>query len=276
MKDLSRSKNRLGRSKSGDLLKSNTLISLKKICKFLHIKNYSGLNKDSLILTINKYHATLKIQKWARKILSKDEICPISFESIKYPCFAFKTENNVLIYYNIQALRNFLIKTGDFRDPSTRVKYTDKQLFEIDSIYRYNLNLHPFNINSDNSSNFFKSVFQASRNYRFYERIKEKEQELLIFERILDSISNEIIELISENLNNETNILTFNSMYLHDYQIQFRRLINRSNSHAKYMINKNIDNFNQILTKEKTFNKIQFRTCEYVIIYLYQLREELY
>lgn len=252
-----------------DILKTNTLVTLKKICKFLHIKNYSGLRKNELIIAINKYHAMIKLQRWARRILSKNEECPISCEPIRYPCYAYKTANNVLIYYNLEALRSFLIKTGDFRDPNTRAEYTEKQLLEIDAIYKYSTG----GINQSNED-YFKSVLKASKSTRFYEKLKEHEEEKLIFERLLDTICDEIITFINENQND--NFFILNALYLHEYQIQFRRLLNRSKENAEYVINKNIDNFSQILTKEKNYNKKQHESCGHVIAYLFQLREELY
>jgi len=272
------------------MLKTCTLTTLKQMCRLLRIKNYSGLRKNELILFISKYHAIIKLQKWVRKILSKNELCPISCEPIRYPCFVFKTPNNVLIYYNLLTLRNFLIKTGDFRDPSTRTEYTNKQLLELDNIYNYYEKLHPTinqatinqatinqsTINQateETAENYFKSVFKASKNKRFYQRIKDREQEQLIFERILDSICDGIIELIGEN--NKNNFFILETVYLYEYQTQFRRLLNRSNSHAEYVINKNISNLNQINHKE-SYNDNQHKTCEYTVIFLYQLREELY
>jgi hypothetical protein len=289
-----------------DILNSNTLVALKKICKFLHIKNYSGLRKNELILSINKYHAMIKLQRWARKFLSNKEPCPISFEPIKYPCYAFKTPNNVLIYYNLDALRSFLIKSGDFRDPSTRREYTDKELLEMDNIHKYYNSLHPQveskpkkikenipivnksgkkrpkivnsqdNQDKENNDDYFKSVFKASKSKKFYEKMKEKEQEQLIFERILDSICDDVVALINDNLFNAYTRDTLKTTYLYDYQTQFRRLLNRSKTHAEYVINKNIENLNQVNRKEKSYNNNQSDTCEYVVIFLYQLREELY
>jgi hypothetical protein len=189
----------------------------------------------------------------------------------------------------LEALREFLIKTGDFRDPSTRSEYTDKQLLEIDNIHNYYDNLHPIHktnnkikkqkeqkeqINEKEKDNFFKSVFKASKNKKFYERIKEKEQEQLIYERLLDSICDDIVKFINENI--KDCLFTLETVYLHDYRIHFRRLINRSTTHAEYVINRNIENLNQILRKEQTYNNNQCNICEYVIIFLEQLREEIY
>lgn len=294
-----------------DILYSNTLTTLKKICKFLHIKNYSSLRKNEIISLINKHHAMIKLQRWMRRVFSKEETCPISCEPIKYPCFAYKTPNNVFIYYNLDALRSFLIKSGDFRDPSTRGEYTEKQLLEMDNIYDYyHTVLHPLpkpekqvepvevdtatdgDVHSEcpedqkirktkkrtnksqdkEKGDFFKSVFKASKSKKFYEKIKEKEQEQLIFERILDSICEEIVKFIGDHKNDTQ--FTLDAIYLYDYRTQFRRLVNRSKTHAEYVINRNIESLNQVCRKEKSYNNNQYKSCEYVVINLYQFREE--
>lgn len=274
-----------------DILNMNNLSTLKKICKFLHIKNYSNLNKKELILIINKYHSIKKIQKWIRKIYSKNENCPISFESIKYPCYSIKVNNN-FIYYNLCAIRSYLIKTGDFRDPMTRILYTDKQLLEMDTIYKYYNDNCKYSLeyndlektinnpskkirkNTDDPEEYFNSVYKASKNTRYYEKIKEKEQELLILERLLDMISGEIMNFISDTEND--NLFILNTLYLNDYQIQFNRLLNRSIKHALYVIDKHIENFNQLYNKEKNYQDYQYKLCEHVIVYMYQLKEDLY
>jgi len=253
-------------------LDSDTLVTLNKMCKFLHIRNYSSLRKSALVSLITRHYATIRLQRWTRRVLSKGESCPISCESIKYPCFAFKTTNNVLIYYNLVELRNFLIKTGDFRDPSTRANYTDEQLLEMDSVYKYYYGLHPQTSKTEETG--FKSVFKASKSTRFYEKIKEKEQEQLIFERLLDSICDDMIRFVNET--NCDNLMMLETMYLYDYRIQFRRLVNRSKTHAEYVVNRNISNVNQVVAKETAFSKNQYNTCEYIVLCMYQLREEVY
>lgn len=244
---------------------TTTLPELKKICKFMHIKKYTGLKKINIILMINKHLSILKIQRWIRKKLSKNESCPISMDRINYPCFVYKPiGTQKLIYYNLSAIKNFLIKSGDFRDPISRDSYTEENLQTMDIIDKY---YHKYEKNYK-----IVSVCKASKNTKFYLKMKEKECELLTFERILDAICQDIKELIAENpLDN----FMMNAVYLHDYRIQFRRLLLRSLSHAEYVINKNIDNINASRIKEFKMAK-QYETSDNVTHFLYQLREELY
>ena len=48
-----------------------------------------------------------------------------------YPFFAFKPKGSILfIYYNLIDLADYLITTGDFRDPKTREKYSDDRILQ--------------------------------------------------------------------------------------------------------------------------------------------------
>jgi hypothetical protein len=255
---------------NNDILNNSNVITLKKICRNLHIKKYSALKKSELISLINEHHSILKIQRWTRKVLCKNEPCPISLEPIRYPCFAFKTKNNVLIYYNLHAFKDFLIKTGDFRDPISRTPLTELQLITMDEIDNYSKTI---NKTDENIEKLTKSVYRASKNTKFYERMKEKECELLSLERILDNICQEIKNLIDEN---NSSIFVLNTTYLYDYQIQFRRVITRSRDHAEYVIDKNIKFLYTSLQKETKYTQKQVKTCEYIITWMYQLREEAY
>ena len=108
---------------------NTSVVNLKKICKRLHITNYSIMKKNELRNEIYKYFSIVKIQKSFRKYFSSEEICPISIEPIKYPCFPFKPKGATkFIYYNLEPLIEYLITTGDFRDPKTREKYSSDTL----------------------------------------------------------------------------------------------------------------------------------------------------
>ena len=117
-------------------MNSIKVTDLKKICKSLNIKKYSKMPRETLTENIDKFLSVLKIQRWTRKILSEHQNCPISLEKIFYPCFAFKA-NNILIYYKLDTLKKYLIESGNFIDPISRLPYTDKHLIEMDNIDKY-------------------------------------------------------------------------------------------------------------------------------------------
>lgn len=255
--------------------------SLKEICKFLSIKNFSKLKKCDLNNIIDKHHAIIKLQRWIRKKLSSGEMCPISLEPIKFPCFAFKTKNNVLIYYNLDSLKKFLIKTGDFRDPMSRTIFSDEQLKKIDEIDKYSKNNkrkkeHIENNYADKDNEEIKgmptSVYVASKRTKFYKKIKEKEKEISTLELVLGEICQDMKEYI-ENYRYNDIIFILNTSYLFDYRVQFRRLFIRSKKSAEYTIENNINTLKQNLIEKN--NPMRQDAFEHVIFSLYQLREDM-
>lgn len=246
-----------------------TIKDLKKICKIRHIKNYSKLSKKGLINIIDIYNNAIKIQRWFRNILSNGEKCPISFEKIKYPCFPYKTNTGVFIYYSIDNLKDYLINSGNFTDPITRKKYTDKELKTIDSIDKYYTKY--FKQNKIN-----KSVYKFSKRKKFYREKKDKENDLLALESQLDSITKELIDIIENEMDINEEIKQKVDYLLHNYQFIFRRIIfRRSKYQAEYSIDKTIERVNFIMDKGD-FNNDYFLLRDYIIHNMYQLKEEIY
>ena len=64
-------------------------------------------------------------------------------EEVRYPCFAFRPKGFMIdkckrngtsfIYYNLEPLVDYLISSGDFRDPKTREPYSETTLKSIDN-----------------------------------------------------------------------------------------------------------------------------------------------
>lgn len=256
-----------------DVLRSYTLPQLKKVCKFLHLRNYSSARKNEVITLIIKYLTALKIQKWTRRILSRGELCPISCEPIKYPCYPFKTGTNILIYYNLLDLRSFMIKTGDFRDPSTRKNYTQNDIIEIDRIYEYYTKIH--NVKK-NKKEYFETVYKAwYSGYKFYKKLDENEYQEKILEVILDGLCDSIIKKIHENRSKEERLRVLNTFILPEYEYNFELLMNRSEEHSCYVINKHIGNVFHVYEKETgCIDKNERELYDHVFGFLY-LQEEI-
>ena len=110
------------------------LRTLKKIAKIYNVKKFSRLRKQELINGIKKNKSALYIQRFYRRRLINNSLCPICLEKIKSnePCYGYKTENN-FIYYNIECLIDNILVSGDFRDPISRKIYTIDILKSIDN-----------------------------------------------------------------------------------------------------------------------------------------------
>lgn len=257
-----------------------TLQMIRKICKINGLKNYSGLSKSEAILLLVKHRANKIIQKWSRKILLSNRICPVSCEPIRFPYFVFKC-SNVLIYYNICSIRNYIINTGDFRDPSTRSEYTNQQLLTIDQCYKRHVISQKYiksilNISDcqhvytpDNKEKeLFSSVIKAYKNPKFYKKIKENENIVAMLETILDSICCDVVEFISDS--------KFGNIkpYIKEYKTQYDLLKTKNIERATYAIDKNIGMFTHMYEyKIYEINSEQYEATETVISNLYSFRD---
>jgi hypothetical protein len=204
-----------------------TVVKLKKVCKILNIVKYSKLRKDELVYKINTMLAILKLQRHFRNKWINGP-CPISMEPIGYPCFSYKPKGSTtFIYYNLDTLVDYLLQTGDFRDPKTREPYSDETLKAIDK-YKNKAGL------------ISKSVYKASCNRNIYRRKKEHEDDIMVLERYLDEIVSSIRGIMeTENICEDRTIL-LNSYHFPTFLRYYKKLLQLSKETANYKINNTI------------------------------------
>jgi len=230
----------------------------------LGIKKYSKLNKETLEKKVSIELSVIKIQKSIRKFLSRGENCPISLDIIKYPCFPYKLGNK-LIYYNNKSIKDYILSTGDFRDPTSRTNFTEKDLKTIDDI-------DLFYLDKTGNKKIYVSVLKASKNKNYYKKIKEREYELLILERTIDEILQDMINLIEMNASIDV-MFVLTTLYLHDFGEYIKRIFSRSKEHCKYILDKNIVIFEKLINNFESIK--QQKEIEYIILYIYQLKNDL-
>ncbi len=248
-----------------------TVFQLKKFCRAKGIKNYSKLHKKDIISLIQTYTSVIKLQRWVRKTMCKNENCSISLESIRYPCFGYVPKNGVIIYYNLYPLKDYLISTGDFRDPNTRDFYSETQLKTMDKIEDYFEKTKPKE-KRKRSAKRSRSVFKASKNTKFYKKIKNRENEIQILEREMDNLIERILTEIIGDVHRVDRKFVLNTVFFVSYQLNFRRLILRDREHASYAIKKNIDGLVHLFKKVQCgYDQSQSEDHEYIINWLYQL-----
>jgi len=115
-------------------LKKKTVVYLVQRLKNLGYRRVKRERKDALISNII-FHFTIRIlqRKW-RNIKSTD---PVTLEEICYPCWN-KHINSTRIYYNLETVVNHIIINGpQAKDPMTRIEYNDRELKELDYLYKY-------------------------------------------------------------------------------------------------------------------------------------------
>lgn len=174
---------------------------IKKQIKRLGIHNFSKLNKPQLIDEIIKHYSVLVVQRRIRKHLALNTLCPISLESIKFPCWSKKTETG-RIYYNIEPLANYLVTSGNFKDPSTRHQYTDDELLSMDKIIK------------ENGLKIPKSILKSRDNVKYYRKVKDNDEQVdILTERLRHIVWNirdkiEGVFMGYQDINEFTNILS--------------------------------------------------------------------
>lgn len=207
---------------------------LKQLCKYRNLTGYSNMDKHNLITILSKDIAAKKIQHQLRKRWIKDNLCPISMEHISYPCYAFKPKGfdfnqsgPLMIYYNLVPLLDYLLVSGDFRDPKTREPYSEEFIKSLDEyVIRQKIKT--------------KSVLKASKNKNFYKKRKDREEELIILERCLDEVVSSmrmILEVVQEN----SPVITLNSFHFPTYHRYFRSLLYKSEDNARHTLNSTIN-----------------------------------
>lgn len=219
--------------------------TLKKLCKLRKISGYTKLSKNSLIKTINKHNAAIKIQNFFRKKLIKDNVCPISMNKINYPCWAFKPQNsNFFIYYNLPDIINYLLSSGDFRDPKTREQYTKKNIQELESLRK------KFKIKG--------SLEAAKKNS---EKRKNNEDTLLAIERYLD----EIVYLTRVSIEEHSELI--DPIYLITFKFYIKKTFKLSPENANIILDQTLN-----LISDSTKKSGNYLLGNEIINYLYHIK----
>ena len=149
---------------------------LKGLCKIYKIKIQKS-KKQELINKINRRNYANKIIKFFRKVHYSDKIDYISMEPVKYPCFIFGVQNNYY-YYNYISIINYIIKTGDVRDPMTRIEYSDDILLKLDKDIKTHLKTK------------FKSTYKIKKDKRYSLRIKRRQGIISSYELRINELLN--------------------------------------------------------------------------------------
>jgi len=247
-----------------------SLKELKELIKLYKIKDknlkcimpdkcISKCKKEDLIKLLNVYLCTRRIQKFLRKKWSLEDICPVSLEAIKYPLFAFRPKGlRQFIYYNLEIFSNYLVSTGDFRDPKTRELYSDDVLKNIDK---------EITKNSIKLEGALKSVYSASKNKRYYRNKKEIEDNMLVLDRCLDEI---ISSLRSWVENRRPSVPNTQNILFMAFQNYFKRLCSYSKTEAHNLIIRTIISINNSVKNQN--DNVSSNNRDHVIQFLYQIQ----
>eukprot|EP00596_Hydrurales_sp_CCMP1899_P002336 CAMPEP_0119051218 /NCGR_PEP_ID=MMETSP1177-20130426/72906_1 /TAXON_ID=2985 /ORGANISM="Ochromonas sp, Strain CCMP1899" /LENGTH=281 /DNA_ID=CAMNT_0007030347 /DNA_START=202 /DNA_END=1047 /DNA_ORIENTATION=+ len=104
----------------------------KRICETKKKRNFE---EDLLAESESQSSESIQNAKKARIYNKLNKIDPIMFAPIKKRhTWKFVRPNGSAIVFNIESLVDFVLASGDFSDPETRLPFSDKDLAEIDEI----------------------------------------------------------------------------------------------------------------------------------------------
>jgi len=139
-----------------NLIKKNDLL---KIIKIYNLKNCSTLNKNDLLILINKQKACMIIQRMFRKKICEDKICPITLTAVSYPFICIKNYNTFRYYSLIDFVKYLNKSPDDFRDPISREPLSDNIIKYIESLIKY------YNINKISNKKKWNKKIKKRNDY---------------------------------------------------------------------------------------------------------------
>jgi hypothetical protein len=114
------------------LLDKSKVSYLKTLCKRLSIKKYSKWKKNELSKNIKCFLSCRIIQRRYRKYKMCNDLCYITYNDVKYPCYPIKLNSGQYYYYNLPELVDYFLSSGVFKEPVTKRDLTIKELNSLD------------------------------------------------------------------------------------------------------------------------------------------------
>jgi hypothetical protein len=142
----------------------------------------SGSNSSK---STNKLKKLRKQSSSSSSLSSLNSVDPVMLLPIdkKKKSFQYTRTNGVTVQFNVESLIDFLISSGDFTDPETRLPFNDEQLKAIDSVGKENGLKKP-------------SVYEAKNNHSLYSEKKFRRDALLGLERCAGEVITDMLDLI--------------------------------------------------------------------------------
>jgi len=201
---------------------------LKRICKSRKITNYSKLKKKDLLDAIVRDKSVKFLQRFWRKTLMGNAICPITLEKLNWtdPCFGFKTNAGIWIYYDLHSIMQS-VHHGIFSCPYTREPFTRKHMHAMDQLAK----MHKIKYRS------VVKQFESPRAAERRRRTEAHQEDILILQRCLDDIHTQVRSYVEDIEAPTTHIGThsfvLNAILFPQFSQLFRQLIRNDRNIAR-------------------------------------------
>ena len=230
-----------------------------KLCFKRFDLNVKKLKKRELFDTYNRCLAAFIIQKAFREHFYKNATDHITLEKVNHPCFIYRLKNNCY-FYTYESIIKYIMKTGDTRDPMTRIQYSDDDLIRIDTSVKYYF-----------PDTRYSSTLKIKKNVSYAKKIKNRENEILSFQMRLDELKNTFIDLLAYNVGSwdigtdpiiidsvrYSSLQSFIQSSFHEAKIVFTNLKNYCSFYAstfKQTFLEEIEHFEESVLKEQLKN----------------------
>lgn len=118
-----------------------------------------------------------------KKIKRINKLDPIMFIPLKKNIYKFYRPNGSCVAFNVESLVDYIVSTGDFHEPETRIPFKDSDLEEIDNIVKKAGLSRP-------------SVLELKQNPQSFADLKFRRDALLGLERCAGEIVTDILHII--------------------------------------------------------------------------------
>ncbi|KAF4320094.1 hypothetical protein BBO99_00005909 [Phytophthora kernoviae] len=125
---------------------------------------------------------------------------PIMLAELGPHTFEFVRSNGSVVVYNVESLVQYILATGDFSEPETRIPFSDDDLRRIDQEAR------KAKLNE-------KSVMDAKNNKHKFEEQKVKRDGILGLERCASEYVNKMLEIVESDDPEEGEMLLIMSVF---------------------------------------------------------------
>lgn len=129
----------------------------------------------------HKYDSVVAMKRSESMELNK--IDPIMLEPIRANPFKFFRPNGSCVQFNADTLADYMLTTGDFSDPETRIPFSDSDLKTIDLLVK-------------NAGGVKKSIFESKKQPNMFAEMKFRRDALLGLERYAGESIAEMLGLI--------------------------------------------------------------------------------
>ncbi|CAH0487495.1 unnamed protein product [Peronospora farinosa] len=140
----------------------------------------------------------LRNKKKAKIVINT--IDPIMLAELGPHTFEFTRTNGSVVVYNVESLVQYILATGDFSEPETRIPFSDEDLRRIDS-------------EASKAKLNEKSVVDAMKNKHKFEEQKVKRDGVLGLERCASEYVNKMLEIVESDDPEEGAMLLIMSVF---------------------------------------------------------------